>query len=46
MDQLIRYAFAPTVAEGFGANYTPNQITEPRELAKARRTHSGSWRTS
>ena len=24
-DQLIRYAFAPTVAEGFGVTYTPNQ---------------------
>src|SRR5699024_8462116 len=24
-DQLIRYAFAPSVDEGFGVNYTPNQ---------------------
>ena len=24
-DQIIRYAFAPTVAEGFGVNYTPDQ---------------------
>ena len=24
-DQLIRYAFAPSVAEGFGVNYTPDQ---------------------